>query len=200
MLLRRYSSFLHISLVLTWNMILFEAKYHLKKAIFIGTIFLWNVFLFWVIWFTYSSDKMSTLCTIAKDYDKNIVLRDCQRQAFEYLHDKKGNLLVTTFGTTFETFTEIESLQEPTILYGRLNRMVCILQAHTLFSWLQLVHAVQSWSQWKVKTRETYLSFTWRKILFFWMFRIVKQYYSVAIYIYYAKPMGQNILDRNIEI
>ena len=77
---------------------------------------------------------MSTLCTIAKDYDKNIVLRDCQRQAFEYLHDKKGNLLVTTFGTTFETFTEIESLQEPRILYGRLNRMVCILQDHTLFS------------------------------------------------------------------
>jgi hypothetical protein len=54
---------------------------------------------------------MSTLCTIVKDYDKNIVLRDCQRQAFEYLHDMKGNLLVTTFGTTFETFTEIESLQ-----------------------------------------------------------------------------------------
>ena len=88
MLLRRYSSFLHISLVLTWNMILFEAKYHFKKAIFIGTIFLWNVFLFWVIWFTYSSDKMSTLDTIVKDYDKNIVLRDCQRQAFEYLHKK----------------------------------------------------------------------------------------------------------------
>ncbi len=120
MLLRRYSSFLHISLVLTWNMILFEAKYHFKKAIFIGTIFLWNVFLFWVIWFTYSSDKMSTLDTIVKDYDKNIVLRDCQRQAFEYLHDKKGDLLVTTFGTTFETFTEIESLQGPTTLYGRL--------------------------------------------------------------------------------
>ena len=66
MLLRRYSSFLHISSVLTWNMILLEAKYHFKKVIFIGTIFLWNVFLFWVIWFTYSSDKMSTLDTIVK--------------------------------------------------------------------------------------------------------------------------------------
>ena len=63
---------------------------------------------------------MSTLDTFVKDYDKNIVLRDCQRQAFEYLHDKKGDLLVTTFGTTFETFTEIESLQGPTTLYGRL--------------------------------------------------------------------------------
>ena len=62
---------------------------------------------------------MSTLDTIVKDYDNNIVLRDCQRQAFEYLHDKKGDLL--TFGTTFETFTEIESLQGPTTLYGRLG-------------------------------------------------------------------------------
>ena len=31
---------------------------------------------------------MSTLDTIVKDYDKNIMLRDCQRQAFEYLHNK----------------------------------------------------------------------------------------------------------------
>ena len=67
---------------------------------------------------------MSTLDTIVKDYDKNIVLRDCQRQAFEYLHDKKGDLLVTTFGTTFETFTEIENLQGPTTLYGRLSNFV----------------------------------------------------------------------------
>ena len=58
--------------------------------------------------------QVSTLDTIVKDYDKNIVLMDCQRHAFAYLHDKKGDLLVTTFGTTFETFTEIESLQGPT--------------------------------------------------------------------------------------
>ena len=63
-------------------------------------------------------DKMSTLDTIVKDYDKDIVLRDCQRQGFEYLHDKKGDFLVTTF----ETFTEIESLQGPTTLYGRLTK------------------------------------------------------------------------------
>ncbi|XP_055997981.1 uncharacterized protein LOC130047326 [Ostrea edulis] len=37
---------------------------------------------------------MSTLDSIVKDYDKNIVLRDCQRHAFEYLRDKKGDLLV----------------------------------------------------------------------------------------------------------
>jgi len=28
--------------------------------------------------------------------------------------------MITCFGTTFETFTEIESLQGPTTLYGRL--------------------------------------------------------------------------------
>ena len=38
--------------------------------------------------FTYSSNKMSKLDTIVKDYDKNIALRDCQRQAFEYLQTK----------------------------------------------------------------------------------------------------------------
>ena len=63
---------------------------------------------------------MSTLDKIVKDYDKNIVLKDCQRQTFQYLHDKKGDLLLTTFVTTFETLTEIESLQGPTALYWRL--------------------------------------------------------------------------------
>jgi hypothetical protein len=29
--------------------------------------------------------------------------------------------MITCFGTTFETFTEIESLQGPTTLYGRLG-------------------------------------------------------------------------------
>lgn len=38
---------------------------------------------------------MSTLDTIVKDYDKNIVLRDCQRHAFEYPRDKKGDLLLS---------------------------------------------------------------------------------------------------------
>jgi hypothetical protein len=38
-------------------------------------------------------DKISTLDTIVKDYDKNILLRVYQRQAFEYLHDKKGDIL-----------------------------------------------------------------------------------------------------------
>ena len=67
---------------------------------------------------------MSTLDTIVKDYDKSIVLRDCQRQAFEYLHDKKGDLLVTTLGTTFETLTEMRSLRGPTALYGRLMKFM----------------------------------------------------------------------------
>ena len=81
---------------------------------------------------------MSTLDTIVKDYDKNMMLRDCQRKAFEYLHDKKGDLLVTTFGTTFETFTEIESLQGPTTMYGRLiecmlNSIIYLLCVHSSF-------------------------------------------------------------------
>lgn len=38
---------------------------------------------------------LDTLDTIVKDYDKNIVLRDCQRHAFEYLRDKKGDLLLS---------------------------------------------------------------------------------------------------------
>jgi hypothetical protein len=77
---------------------------------------------------------MSTLDTIVKDYDKSIVLRDCQRQAFEYLHDKKGDLLVTTLGTTFETFAEIESLQEPTTLYGRLMKFMKTQDKNTQIS------------------------------------------------------------------
>ena len=77
---------------------------------------------------------MSTLDTIVKDYDKSIVLRDCQRQVFEYLHDKKGYLLVTTLGTTFETFTEIESLQEPTTLYGRLMKFMKTQDKNTQIS------------------------------------------------------------------
>ena len=77
---------------------------------------------------------MSTLDTIVKDYDKSIVLRDCQRQAFEYLHDKKGDLLVTTLGTTFETLTEIESLQEPTTLYGRLMKLMKTQDKNTQIS------------------------------------------------------------------
>jgi hypothetical protein len=43
------------------------------------------------------------LDTIVKDYDKNIVLRDCQRQAFEYLHQKLSHdrcYMITCFGTS----------------------------------------------------------------------------------------------------
>lgn len=38
---------------------------------------------------------MSTLDTIVKDYVKTIVLRDCQRHAFEYLRHKRGDLLLS---------------------------------------------------------------------------------------------------------
>jgi hypothetical protein len=122
LLLRRCSSALHTSLVLTWNMILFEAKYHFKKAIFIETIFLWNVFLFGAIWFTNSSNKMSTLDTIVmtrtscwgtvKGKLLNIYIKNCHMIVL---------YMITCFGTTFEMLTEKESLQGPTTLYGRLS-------------------------------------------------------------------------------
>jgi hypothetical protein len=35
--------------------------------------------------------------------------------------------MITYFGTTFETFTEIESLQGPTTLYGRLLGIFVVL-------------------------------------------------------------------------
>ena len=72
---------------------------------------------------------MSILDTIVKDYDKNIVLRDCQREAFEYLHKKLSHhrsIHDHVFGTTFETSTEIESLQGPTTLYGRLEKRTSV--------------------------------------------------------------------------
>jgi hypothetical protein len=94
-------------------MILFEAKYHFKKAVFIGPIFFWNVFLFWVIWFTYSSDKMSTLDTIGKDYDKNIVLRDCQRQAFEYLHQQLSHDRLLHYHVFWDYFWDAYRDREP---------------------------------------------------------------------------------------
>ena len=107
MLLGRYSSFLYISLVLTWKMILFEAKYHFKKVIFIGTMFLWNVFLF------YSSDKMSTLDTIVKDYDKNIVLGGCQRQALN-IYIKNCQMIVRYMITCFwDYFWDVYRDREP---------------------------------------------------------------------------------------
>ena len=45
--------------------------------------------------------------------------------------------MITCFGTTFETLTEIESLQGPTTLYGRLRR-------HTNICILHKKHAKQS--------------------------------------------------------
>jgi len=40
------------------------------------------VYLFLVIWPMYSFDRMKTVIRIFKDYDKNIVFRDCQMHCF----------------------------------------------------------------------------------------------------------------------
>ena len=47
--------------------------------------------------------------------------------------------------------------------------------------WFSRFRAVQCYWQWNVNTHGAYLSFTWRKRLFFIMFRIMKQSELVAI-------------------
>ena len=39
----------------------------------------------------YPSDRMKTLTSFFKDYDKNIVFRDCQMHFFYYLNEKNGD-------------------------------------------------------------------------------------------------------------
>ena len=39
----------------------------------------------------YSSDRIKTLIRMFKDYDKNIVFRDCQMYFFKYLFEKIGD-------------------------------------------------------------------------------------------------------------
>jgi len=67
---------LNISLVVTLHIIL---SFELKILFEIGNIFgnYIVVFLFYVICSMYSSDRMKTLIRTVKDYDKNIVFRDC---------------------------------------------------------------------------------------------------------------------------
>jgi hypothetical protein len=46
--------------------------------------------------------------------------------------------MITCFGTTFETFTEIESLQGPTTLYGRLAQ-VTLITTPEVYNIIQLI-------------------------------------------------------------
>jgi len=39
----------------------------------------------------YSSNRMKTSIRIFKEYDKNIVFRDCQMHYFKHLFEKKGD-------------------------------------------------------------------------------------------------------------
>jgi hypothetical protein len=56
---------------------------------------------------------MSTLDIIVKDYDKNIVLRDCQRQAFEYLHQKLSHDRSLHDHVFWDYFWEVYRDREP---------------------------------------------------------------------------------------
>ena len=82
------------------------------------------VYLFKVIWVMYSSDIMKTVIICFKDYNKNIVLRDCQTNYFQYLFEKKGDpfdflpsfcwtpcqniYMINRYWTSFETLAVIE--------------------------------------------------------------------------------------------
>ena len=72
----------------------------------------------------YSSDRIKTSIRIVKDYDKNIVFRDCQLHSCLYLFEKKGDpfdflpsfcwipyqhlYMIKRYWNTFETLAEIE--------------------------------------------------------------------------------------------
>ena len=65
------------------------------------------VFIFQVIWSLYPSNGMITLDRILKDYEKKIVLRDCQMQDFEYLSEKKMNEILLISPKIFTSSTVI---------------------------------------------------------------------------------------------
>ena len=90
------------------------------------------VYLFLVIWSMYSSDRMITLAGMFKNYDKNIVFKDCQMHFLNiYLRRKEMPLIffrnfvklpakINHYWTLFETLAEIERFQRTTTLHGRL--------------------------------------------------------------------------------
>jgi len=41
------------------------------------------VYLFYVIWYMYSSARIKTLIRCVEDYDKNFVFKDCQMHFFQ---------------------------------------------------------------------------------------------------------------------
>jgi hypothetical protein len=59
-------------------------------------MFEWNIFLLWVIGFTWLLSTMSIwFDEIVKDYNQNIVSKDHQRQVFYYMTEEKWDLLVS---------------------------------------------------------------------------------------------------------
>ena len=85
----------------------------------------------------YSSDRMITLAGMFKNYDKNIVFKDCQMHFLNiYLRRKKMLLIFfrhfvklpakNHYWTLFETLAEIERFQRTTTLHGRLTMDMCL--------------------------------------------------------------------------
>ena len=55
------------------------------------------LYLFYLIWSMYSSDRMKTLIKFFKDYDKIIVFMDCQNKIKKYLFEIFLEILLILF-------------------------------------------------------------------------------------------------------
>ena len=85
---------------MVYQSILFKAKILLKKALDKRTIFFVNGV------DMYSSDRMETLDELVGDCDQNKMLKVCQKQAFDYLSEKK-KLFVTKFALCSRIFRHV---------------------------------------------------------------------------------------------
>ena len=60
----------------------------------------------------YPFDRMKTLIILFKDYDKNIMSKDCQMHYVLYLFEKKGDLFIF-----FRQFVELPAKNQPLLDY-----------------------------------------------------------------------------------
>ena len=61
------------------------------------------------------------------------------RTAFEYLHNKKGDLSVTTFETTFETFRDREPARTDNSVWEIVYTM-CVYHSEICFSFIMIIY------------------------------------------------------------
>ena len=69
------------------------------------------VYLFLVIWPMYSFDRMKTVIRIFKDYDKNIVLRDCQMHyLLMFIWEERRSFWFSSVIAKFFTWSTVNGL------------------------------------------------------------------------------------------